>query len=512
VRKGKGGKSRMLPVGERAAHWLERYLLEARPLFAHIPSETALFLSGYGSRFSPTYLGNWVAGLMKKVGILALGSCHRFRHSCATHMLEGGSDIRYIQEMLGHEQLSTTQIYTHVSIRALTEVHGRCHPHGRMPALEDHIPVPNEKDCASPQMCDPLSADPVMLACPPCPATVSKAADIGVPGPDDEDTDPGFGAVLPKSGPRPPRPGNPRNAMASNRLRRMPPSAKSICVTDYQYRYYDPLTGRWPSRDPIEEDGGVNLYGFVGNDGLNKWDILGLAFEFVGYPTRTFIAIGESGHSVAHMAQVYVQINSNECSSGNSQTSSQTYTHNSASPISQQFNPGGGPTQMTYLPLINAEVKSSGNFAKDKTCGSAVFKVTFFFLSDSGSRNHPRTISGGSPNSQSAWGGRNYANGKYGGGRTDIWNFQPGRVDESDGSAIHHTAGVRIYVKWNYCNRSGNFEAKAQNLWNNEPDEYTPEVDAGNLTRPHRPTPPRPNGYQFGTKGNANGNWSTYSY
>ena len=276
VRKGKGGKSRMLPVGERASHWLERYLLESRPLFAHIPSETALFLSGYGSRFSPTYLGNWVAGLMKKAGIPALGSCHRFRHSCATHMLEGGSDIRYIQEMLGHEQLSTTQIYTHVSIRALTEVHARCHPHGRMPAHEDHYSVPGEKDSASPQVRDPLSADPVMTACPPCPAPVTRALDMDVPGPDDEDADPGFGAVLPKSGPRPPRPGNPRNAMASNRLRRRPPSAKSICVTDYQYRYYDPLTGRWPSRDPIGEEGGVNLYGFVGNDGIGKWDFQGL--------------------------------------------------------------------------------------------------------------------------------------------------------------------------------------------------------------------------------------------
>ena len=133
VRKGKAGKSRLLPVGERAAWWLERYLAGARPLFSYLPNETALFLSGYGTRFSPAYLGNWVAGLMKKAGIPALGSCHRFRHSCATGMLEGGADIRYIQEMLGHEQLTTTQIYTHVSIKALAEVHARCHPHGRMP-------------------------------------------------------------------------------------------------------------------------------------------------------------------------------------------------------------------------------------------------------------------------------------------------------------------------------------------------------------------------------------------
>jgi RHS repeat-associated protein len=63
--------------------------------------------------------------------------------------------------------------------------------------------------------------------------------------------------------------------MATNRLRRKSPSAKSICVADYGYRYYDPLTGRWPSPDPIEEDGGLNLYGFVENNGVNGWDILG---------------------------------------------------------------------------------------------------------------------------------------------------------------------------------------------------------------------------------------------
>ncbi|MCX6868282.1 MAG: hypothetical protein NTV46_19165 [Verrucomicrobia bacterium] len=64
--------------------------------------------------------------------------------------------------------------------------------------------------------------------------------------------------------------------MASNRLRRNPANAKSIRVADYGYRYMDPLTGRWPSRDPIEEEGGENLYGFVGNDGASSWDKLGL--------------------------------------------------------------------------------------------------------------------------------------------------------------------------------------------------------------------------------------------
>ncbi len=101
VRKGKGGKSRMLPVGERAAAWLDRFLTESRPLFHHLPSETALFLSGYGTRFTPAYLGNWIKGLMKRCGIDKPGSCHLFRHSCATDMHRGGADIRYVQEPSG---------------------------------------------------------------------------------------------------------------------------------------------------------------------------------------------------------------------------------------------------------------------------------------------------------------------------------------------------------------------------------------------------------------------------
>jgi len=94
-------------------------------------------------------------------------------------------------------------------------------------------------------------------------------------GPDDPDPDSG---PLPASTqPRPPRPRNPRNSMVSNRLRRKLPGTKPVHVTDYTYRYYDPLTGRWPSRDPIEEEeGGTNLYAFIRNDGVNLWDYLGL--------------------------------------------------------------------------------------------------------------------------------------------------------------------------------------------------------------------------------------------
>ena len=87
--------------------------------------------------------------------------------------------------------------------------------------------------------------------------------------------DPGFRSFPAPSRPRPPRPRNPSNSMASNRLRRKSPVADTVHVTDYQYRYMDPLTGRWPSRDPIGERGGKNLYGFVRNDGVTQMDLLG---------------------------------------------------------------------------------------------------------------------------------------------------------------------------------------------------------------------------------------------
>jgi integrase/recombinase XerD len=131
VRKGKGGKSRVLPLGERARHWFERYRDEARPRLDIATGERALFLSGYGTRLNPNYVGNWVKRTMKAVGIEKAGSCHLLRHSCATHMHDNGADIRFIQILLGHASLETTQIYTEVSITKLQEVHARTHPHGK---------------------------------------------------------------------------------------------------------------------------------------------------------------------------------------------------------------------------------------------------------------------------------------------------------------------------------------------------------------------------------------------
>ena len=128
IRKGKGDKDRLLPIGKTALHWLEIYLEKSRPKLILQPAEQALFLSGYGERISPGYLGNWVAKTIKAAGIEKPGSCHLLRHSCATHMHENGADIRVIQQLLGHARLDTTSIYTQVAITHLKEVYQRTHP------------------------------------------------------------------------------------------------------------------------------------------------------------------------------------------------------------------------------------------------------------------------------------------------------------------------------------------------------------------------------------------------
>ena len=125
---GKGNKDRVVPVGTRALQWAEKYIEDVRPLLSINPDTQALFLSGYGEAFSPDVLGRKVVQYIKKADVGRSGGAHLIRHTCATHMLEGGADIRYIQQLLGHEKLETTAIYTEVSIVQLQAVHSRCHP------------------------------------------------------------------------------------------------------------------------------------------------------------------------------------------------------------------------------------------------------------------------------------------------------------------------------------------------------------------------------------------------
>lgn len=133
VRQGKGHKDRMVPLGEVAAFWLTRYLEEVRPRLLLDSREQALFLTGYGGPFNPDVLSRMMSAWLKTAGLEGKGCCHLLRHTCATHMLEGGADIRYIQQLLGHANLDTTSIYTQVAIHRLQEVHARCHPSGKLP-------------------------------------------------------------------------------------------------------------------------------------------------------------------------------------------------------------------------------------------------------------------------------------------------------------------------------------------------------------------------------------------
>lgn len=130
---GKGGKERVLPLGGPAIRALEEYL-SLRDQFrgkASAPHPDAVFLGRFGTRLSARQIEQWV----KRYGRVALGRPdlhpHALRHTCATHLLDAGADLRGIQEFLGHASLSTTQRYTHVSIDRLFEVYARAHPHAK---------------------------------------------------------------------------------------------------------------------------------------------------------------------------------------------------------------------------------------------------------------------------------------------------------------------------------------------------------------------------------------------
>ena len=124
---------RVVPMGERAAAWLTRYLTEARPhlLFGDDPG--AVFLATNGERLGATWLSGQVHRYIEASEVGKSGSCHLFRHSAATLMLEGGADIRYIQELLGHRDLSSTNIYTRVAPERLAAIHAATHPGARLP-------------------------------------------------------------------------------------------------------------------------------------------------------------------------------------------------------------------------------------------------------------------------------------------------------------------------------------------------------------------------------------------
>ena len=128
VRCGKGAKDRYVPIGERALFWLRLYLELVRPLFAADQNAPQLFLSSVGKPLCADWLSRRIRRYLAAAGVDKNGSCHLLRHTVATLMLEGGADIRYVAEMLGHARLETTQRYTRVSIDRLRHVHATCHP------------------------------------------------------------------------------------------------------------------------------------------------------------------------------------------------------------------------------------------------------------------------------------------------------------------------------------------------------------------------------------------------
>jgi integrase/recombinase XerD len=143
VRHGKGGKDRLIPLGARAATWVQKYRLDARPQLAtgtlggHVPAWSArapdggglpLFLTVDGTALALDYLTRLVREYIAAAGIDKPGSCHLFRHTLATVMLDGGADLRYVQQMLGHSDIAATQLYTHVAIAHLAAVHAATHP------------------------------------------------------------------------------------------------------------------------------------------------------------------------------------------------------------------------------------------------------------------------------------------------------------------------------------------------------------------------------------------------
>ncbi|TPV56937.1 integrase [Aestuariibacter sp. GS-14] len=128
VAQGKGHKDRYVPISQRACAWIYRYLKEIRVRYASIHSGKTLFLANNGKPFRVAQLSELVAKYIKLSEVRKAGACNQYRHAAATHMVDNGADIRHVQEFLGHADLSTTQVYVHVSMEKLREVYNRTHP------------------------------------------------------------------------------------------------------------------------------------------------------------------------------------------------------------------------------------------------------------------------------------------------------------------------------------------------------------------------------------------------
>lgn len=126
---GKGDKERIVPLGDYAIHWIEKYLAEARPVLTKKrPDEAHLFVNSHGKGLSRQGIWKNLKAIVRDAGITKPVTPHTFRHSFATHLLENGADLRTVQELLGHADISTTQIYTHVTKKRMTDVYKEFFP------------------------------------------------------------------------------------------------------------------------------------------------------------------------------------------------------------------------------------------------------------------------------------------------------------------------------------------------------------------------------------------------
>lgn len=152
IRQAKGNKDRVVPIGERAIAWIQKYLYDIRQNFVFGSDEGTLFLSQNGLPISLNRVTDIAAVNIDAAELGKRGSAHLFRHSMATHMLEGGADIRYIQHILGHARLDSTQIYTQVAITKLKEVHTATHPASALkrrkkpPEIKDPLDFLDDED------------------------------------------------------------------------------------------------------------------------------------------------------------------------------------------------------------------------------------------------------------------------------------------------------------------------------------------------------------------------------
>ncbi|MFV0560855.1 MAG: site-specific tyrosine recombinase XerD [Enterococcus sp.] len=125
---GKGDKERIIPLGDYAIEWVQRYLDEVRPLLVKKPTEMHLFVNNHGNGLSRQGIWKNLKQIVREAGITKDVTPHTLRHSFATHLLENGADLRTVQELLGHADISTTQIYTHITKKRMTDVYKQHFP------------------------------------------------------------------------------------------------------------------------------------------------------------------------------------------------------------------------------------------------------------------------------------------------------------------------------------------------------------------------------------------------